>query len=86
MGTYTPADTLHRLVKQLLDSGVAESLEEAEAIFNGYSLSLLIRGKDAKDLHKQAALLTTIALGRRVFLGGVHVEGELDEPLLVSFP
>jgi len=85
MGIHTPADTLHRLVKQLLDSGVAESLEEAETIFNSYSLSILIRGKDAIDPNKQAALLTTIALGRRVFLGGVHVDGELDEPLLVPF-
>ena len=29
--TFTPADTLHRLVKEALDSGAAVSLAEAEA-------------------------------------------------------
>src|SRR3546814_3806019 len=38
---------------------------------------------EAIDRHHQAALLTAGELGRRVFLGGVTVEGDLDVPLNV---
>ena len=31
-------------------------------------------------------LLTTVALGRRVFLGGVEVIGPLDAPLVLAMP
>ena len=30
MSHFTPADTLHRLVKEAIDSGAAESVAEAE--------------------------------------------------------
>jgi hypothetical protein len=86
MTAFTAADKLHRLVKQALDSGAAASIAEAEALFAGYRLTLCIEAEDARDPHHQAALLTAIALARRVFLGGVSVAPLPDTPLLAPLP
>ena len=86
MDSFYSADCLHRLVKQALDSGAADSLEEAETLFRGYRLRLSIGAAEAVCPLNQAALLTAAALGRRVFLGGVTVEGNVTEPLVVPLP
>ena len=80
------ADNLHRLVKYALDSGEAKSLDEAKSLFQGYRLALTIHGRESRNSLNQIALLTAVALGRRVFLGGVSVEGDLDVPLKVPLP
>jgi hypothetical protein len=79
---YSIAETLHRLVKQAIDSGEAASVEEAQALFANYKLRIEIDAQWAREPIQQAVLLTAIALGRRVFLGGVDVAGEIDVPLL----
>ena len=86
MSAFAPADTLHRLVKQALDSGEASCREEAEATFRGYRLAFVINAEEAGDPGHQAALLTGVALARRVFLGGVSVTGRVDVPLRVPMP
>jgi hypothetical protein len=86
MTAFTPADTLHRLVKQALDSGAAATIAEAEGLFAGYRLGLRVAPDIAHDPHHQAALLTAVALGRRVFLGGVNVARMPDVPLFVPLP
>lgn len=86
MNSFTPADELHRLAKRAMDNGTVESREEAEALLRGYRIALSIGPDEASDRHHQAALLTAIELGRRVFLGGVSVEGCLDVPLNVPLP
>ncbi len=86
MNSHNLAESLHRLVKQALDSGAASSVAEAEAMFNGYRLAFAIDPNDAHDPLHQAALLTGVALARRVFLGGVTVAGDLAVPLAVSLP
>ena len=86
MSAFTPADTLHRLVKQALDSGEASCLDEAEAMFRGYHLAFAIDASEVRDPGHQAALLTGVALARRVFLGGVSVTGVVDVPLRVPMP
>ncbi len=86
MINYGPADQLHRLVKQSLDNGTASSLEEAKKQFKQYKLILKIGATEVTIPSQQAALLTAVALGRRVFLGGVSVEGNLDVPLKVPLP
>jgi len=83
VNAFTPADTLHRLVKQAMDSGAASSLAEAENLFCGYRIGFLIGAAEAAQRAHQIALLTGVALARRVFLGGVSVAGGLDVPLLV---
>ena len=84
MDTATNAENLHRLVKQALDSGEASSIEDAEAMFRGYRLAFHIEESGRPD--HQVALLTGVALARRVFLGGVAVAGDLDVPLAVPMP
>lgn len=86
MIAFNTAESLHRLVKQVLDSGEASSLAEAEAMFHGYRLSFVISERDALRPSHQAALLTGVALARRVFLGGVSVTGAFDVPLAVPLP
>lgn len=82
MNAYTPADRMHRLAKRAMDNGRAQSLEEAEALLHGYRIGVVIDDDVVGDRDFQNALLTVIALGRRVFLGGVCVSGALDVPLL----
>jgi hypothetical protein len=86
MTAFTAADKLHRLVKHALDSGAAASIAQAEALFAGYRVSLRIGEEAARDRHHQAALLTAVALARRVFLGGVSVAPLPDTPLAVPLP
>lgn len=86
MTAFLPAESLHRLVKHAIDSGAADSIADAEAMFRGYRLHLEISGNAAAEPVQQAALLTAIALGRRVFLGDVSVSGSLDAKLAVPLP
>ena len=86
MNSFDAADNLHRLVKHAIDSGAANSLEEAETLFQGYRLRLSISDTEVACPLNQAALLTAAVLGRRVFMGGVTVEGNLTEPLVVPLP
>lgn len=86
MTDFSPADMLHRLVKEALDSGTAASLAEAEAMFRSFRLGVTIAESEVNDPSHQAALLTTVALARRVFLGGVWVSGPMTAPLRVPLP
>lgn len=86
MTAQVSADSLHRLIKHAIDSGVATSVAEAQALFRGYRLTVELDPGCAADPVQQAALLTSVALGRRVFLGGVTVSGVLDVPLLLAMP
>ena len=86
MPTLISPDSFHRLVKHAIDSGTATSVAEAETLFRGYRLAVEIDAAAAHDPVQQAALLTTVALGRRIFLGGVTVGGALDAPLVLSMP
>ena len=78
-------DRLHRLVKLALDTGEATSLREAEHLFRGYRLGIVVGEDVARSSTLQAAVLTAVNSGRRSFLGGVHVEGPLDVPLRVPW-
>ena len=86
MKAHISADSLHRLVKHAIDSGAAASVDKAEAQFRGYRLRVEIDPATVADQAQQAALLTTVALARRVFLGGVTVIGPIDAPLILAMP
>ena len=86
MATPNLEDSLHRLIKHAIDSGAAASVGDAEEMFGGYRLRVEIDSATVGDPVQQAALLTTVALARRVFLGGVKVTGPVDEPLIVAMP
>jgi hypothetical protein len=74
------------MVKEALDSGAASSLAEAQKMFRGFRLGFVIADAEANDPAHQAALLTGVALARRVFLGGVSVSGALSAPLRLQSP
>ena len=68
-------------MKHAIDSGTARTVEEAKSLFSGYRVAIEIPPDTADDPVSQVALLTAVALGRRVFLGGVSVAGELTASL-----
>lgn len=80
------ADSLHRLVKQAIDSGAANSILEAQALFLGFKLAIVFNPDEVRDPVAQATLLTTVALAKRVFLGGVTISGTLGAPVTIRFP
>jgi hypothetical protein len=81
---FTPADTLHRLVKEALDSGSAASLAEAEAMYRSFDLSFDICETEARDPLHRAALLTCRA-GAASVLGRMGI-GTLATPLAIRLP
>lgn len=78
-------DQLHRLIKLVLDTGEAQSLEEAEQMFAKYQLGIEVGRDVASSPTLQVAILTAVNTGRRSFLGGVQVAGALDIPLCVPW-
>jgi hypothetical protein len=86
MNAFTSADTMHRLAKRAMDDGSAGSREEAEALLRRYSIAIKVDDGAAADRHHQAAVLAAVALGRRVFLGGITVSGSLNVPLVTPLP
>jgi len=86
MNTYSADEKLHRLVKEALDSGDAQSIAEANQMFGGFHLDIEIGQAEAADGDCQAAVLTAAALARRVFLGGVHVCCPKGTRLAVPLP
>ena len=86
VATFSIGDRMHRLVKEALDSGTATSLAEAEAMFRGFCIGFDMEPEAALRPHHQAALLTGVALAKRVFLGGVSVSAPSATPLTVPLP
>lgn len=79
-------DTLSRAVKMALDTGEVATIEAAHALFARYRLAVCVSPQAAASPAHQAALLTIVNTGRRAFLGGVHVAGDLAAPLCVPLP
>jgi len=78
-------DRLNRLVKMVLDTGEAASLEDAKDLFSRYRLHLSLGADVVHSAPFQAAALTAVNAGRRCFLGGVTVSGPVDAALLVPW-
>ena len=78
-------DNLHRSVKLAMDAGEVATLEEAQQLFAGYQLVLDVGPDVAFSPTLQAAVLTALNTGRRCFLGGVHVAGNLDVDLRIPW-
>lgn len=77
------ANRLNRLVKLAMDTGEAETIEEAQRLFAGYRLAVSAGPDVGRSPTHQAALLTIVNAGRRSLLGGVEIAGLADMPLLV---
>ncbi len=85
MEEQNPGNALHRTIKLALDTGEASSVEDAVRLFEGYRLLLEVGPDVAYSPTLQAALLTAVNTGRRCFLGGVQVVGDLDVALRVPW-
>lgn len=77
------SDRLNRLVKLAIDTGEAETIDDAQRLFAGYRLAVSVGADAANSPTKQAALLTIVNAGRRSLLGGIEIAGVADMPLLV---
>ncbi|MBV8686882.1 MAG: thiamine biosynthesis protein ThiF [Alphaproteobacteria bacterium] len=65
--------TLHRTAKYFMDSGRAESPEEALRLLQSFGLAIMVSAAAAASYEGQVALLTLVNLARRTFLAGVEV-------------
>lgn len=67
------ADSFHRLMKLLVDSGECATLEEAVATFAGYGVRLVLSDEVANSPALQIIALTAINTAARSFQGNVHI-------------
>jgi hypothetical protein len=73
-----------RLSKILVDS-IGITFEEAQARLRALTLEVVI-GYDAGSPAAHAATLTAVSTGRRSFLGGVRVTGQVSQPVITALP
>lgn len=79
------SEAMNRLLKIALDTGQADSLEEAERIFAGHRVQIVVGPDAVENPVLQAAALTAVNSAVRAFLGGVTVVG-MRGPLRISLP
>jgi hypothetical protein len=84
MANAVTHETLHRTAKYFMDSGRAASHEEAMNALRSFGLYIEVGPEVAVSRDHQVALLTLVNTARRTLLGGVHVVGAPNAPLLVS--
>lgn len=77
------ADSFHRLMKLLVDSGECTTMEEAIATFAGYGVRLVLTDSVATSPAQQVIALTAINTAARSFQGNVHVTASTDLVLTV---
>ena len=73
-----------RLSKILVDSA-SIGFDEAQARLRALTLEIVI-GSDAGSPAAHAAALTAVSTGRRSFLGGVRVTGQVGQPVITALP
>jgi len=73
-----------RLSKILVDS-TGISFQEAEARLRSLKLEIVI-GANSCSPAAHAAALTAVSVGRRAFLGGVRVVGQIDQAVITALP
>jgi len=86
MSKLIELDNFHRLAKSFMDEGKASSYEEALGMLRKMRLAIRVGPQIAESSTLQAALLTAVNTGRRCFLGGVEICGQLDVPLRLGWP
>lgn len=73
-----------RLSRILVDAeGI--TFEEAERRLRSLRIEIVV-GKGTGSAAAHAAVLTAVSVGRRTFLGGVRVSGEVAQPLVSALP
>jgi len=77
----TDSESLHRLVKALVDSGEAPSIEKAFSTFSAYGVRIRLGANLTASA--QIIALTMINVAARSFLGNVVIEGAMPAGLTV---
>lgn len=72
------ADSMHRLMKLVADSGEARSLDEADHVFSQYSIDINVGHDVGGCLMREATLLTILNTGSRALRGQIRITGALD--------
>lgn len=75
MGKVIEPEDLHRTAKYFMDSGRAETHEQAMEMLKRFGLTICVGPEIVDASDQQTALLTLINLARRTFLAGVDVIG-----------
>lgn len=78
------SESFHRLLKTLLDSGEAKTLEQAKETFAKYGVRVVLNASVCSSVSQQMIALTVINTASRCFLGNVIVEG--DEDMVLTAP
>lgn len=76
------ADSFHRLMKLLVDSGEASTIEEAISTFSAYGVRLVLTQDVESSLGFQMIALTVINTAARSFQGNVQIVGDSSMQLL----
>ena len=76
------ADNLHRGAKYFMDTGRAESAQDAMSLLSGFGLTIEVGPELVTSRDHQVALLTLVNCARRMLLGGIHVVALPEAPLL----
>ena len=85
MNAEKKINTTSRTAKALVDLGHAESFEDADKKLQAAKLVIEVGPDIANSPTLQAALLTAVNTGRRCFLGGVQITGNLNVRLLIPW-
>ena len=76
-------ENLHRTAKYFMDTGRANSAEEALEMLKKFGVSIIAGAEVASSRDHQIALLSLVNIARRTFLGGIHVVNAPRSTLLV---
>jgi len=76
-------ENLHRTAKYFMDTGRAETPEQALGVLKNFGLYIAVGPEVSTSREHQVALLTLVNVARRTFLGGVHVIQAPKSPSLV---
>lgn len=71
---------LHRTAKYFIDTGRAETHEDAVELLRRFGLTVLVGPEVLYSFDHQTALLSLVNTARRTFLGGIEVVGLQDAP------
>jgi len=74
------SSSLHRTAKYFMDSGRAETHDEAMAMLKKFGLTIHVGPEIVRSAHHQTALITLVNTARRTLLGGVEIVGLPEVP------
>lgn len=72
-------DSLNRTIKLAMDEGRVDSLEQAQQLFDGFRVHLVVAPGFSSSPAAQAAVLTMLVAAPKTFLGGVEISGAVEE-------